>query len=185
MDNASTGVCVIAHEIGKRNSRHGYSVDNKSGDTRSRHNKPTYGIITGSAVKLKTVYVGKNQYPISIVQLDEVSDIAWRKKSGFKFLTYPVGSLSGSHNVSDLITLVDNKLPMDTYSTLKYTEKQTSNVMDSTFGFDNISASVFIIASGKVLNYLQKARSIGQKGSSSSHLITVSTQFFCIKQDPF
>ena len=61
-----------------------------------------------TAGKLKTVYVGKNQYPISIIQVSEISEIAWKKKSGFDVLTYSVASLRGKHSGSDLITLVDN-----------------------------------------------------------------------------
>ena len=72
-----------------------------------------------TAGKLKTVYVGKNQYPISIIQVSEISEIAWKKKSVFDLLTSSVASLRGNHSVSDLVTLVENKVPMDTYSALQ------------------------------------------------------------------
>ena len=70
-----------------------------------------YGNIANSAStagKFKAVYVGENQYPISIIQLSETSEIAWKKRSGFGLLTSSVGSLSGGHIVSDLIMLVYN-----------------------------------------------------------------------------
>ena len=66
---------------------------------------PSYSVST--AGKLKTVYVGKNQYPISIIQLAEFLEIAWKKKAGFSLLTYLVCYLSGGHSVSYLITIVD------------------------------------------------------------------------------
>ena len=53
------------------------------------------------------MYVGKDHYPVSLVQLAKVLDVAWKNKSGFDILTSTASSLLGSHNVSDLITLVD------------------------------------------------------------------------------
>ena len=44
------------------------------------HNDPENSAITSG--KLKMFYVVKNGYPISIIQLDEVSDISWNKKAG-------------------------------------------------------------------------------------------------------
>ena len=80
--------------------------------------------------------------------------------------------------MSDLITLIDNEVPMDMYSALKDIEKQTPKVMDSAFGVENLSSLALINASGKVLNSLQKSCRTGQKGSSSSYLIAVSTRSF-------
>ena len=51
-----------------------------------------------------------------------------------------MGSLSGGHNVSDLIMLMDNEVPMDTYYVLQDAEKQLMKVMDSAFWVDNLSS---------------------------------------------
>ena len=61
------------------------------------------------------VYVGKEQYPVSIIQIAQVLDVACKNKSVFDLLTSTVNSLSVSYNVSDLITLVCVEVPMDTY----------------------------------------------------------------------
>ena len=53
----------------------------------------------------------------------KVLEIAWRNKAGFGLLTPLVGSLRGGHIVSYLITLVDKKIPIDTYSALQDAEK--------------------------------------------------------------
>ena len=53
--------------------------------------------------------------------------------------------------MSYLITLVDNEVPIDMYSVLQDSEKQILKVMDSAFGVDNILASSFLNASGKVV----------------------------------
>ena len=65
------------------------------------------------AVKTKRVYVEKDQYLISMVQLGEISEISWKNKPGLHLLNYLVSSLSGYHNVLGLITIVENEVPMD------------------------------------------------------------------------
>ena len=84
-----------------------------------RHGKPTDSARTAGAEKPKTAYVGKNRYSISIVQLAKVSEIVCRKKAGSDFLTSSVSSISGGHNVSDLITLVDKEVPIYNYFALQ------------------------------------------------------------------
>ena len=64
-------------------------------------------------------------------------------------ITSSVGSLSGGHILSYLITLVDNKVPMKTYSALQDAEKQMFKLMNKAFVVDNLSASAFLNASGK------------------------------------
>ena len=75
-ENAITCAGMIYRKSSNRSSRHGYLVDNKSGNMSRRQYEPTYIANNSGAGKLKTIYFGKNQYPISIVQLNEVSDIA-------------------------------------------------------------------------------------------------------------
>ena len=110
---------MIAFTSGNRSSCHSYLENSVSCNRDRSHGDPANNASVGG--KPKSVDIGNNRYPISIIWLDEVLDISWRKKS--------VGSLSGGHSVSYLITLVDNKVPMDTYSALKYAEKQILKVM--------------------------------------------------------
>jgi hypothetical protein len=52
----------------------------------------------------KTVYVGKDQHPVSISALDEVSAPAWKKAAGFDELSRVVFSLADTHEVADLVS---------------------------------------------------------------------------------
>ena len=92
----------------------------------------------------RTVYVGKYQYLVSLIQTTQVSDVAWKNKAGFDILTSTVNSLLGSHNVFDLITLVDGEVPMDKYSALQNLEKQIIIVTKSVFDIKNLIASEFL-----------------------------------------
>ena len=140
---------MIAWVSNIRSSHHVYLTNNVI----SSHGNPANSV--SASRKLKKVYVGKNRYPISIIQLSEVSEISWNKKAGLGLLTTLVGPLSSGHSVSDLITLVDNEFLMDTYYALQDTENQAKKVTNSTFGVDNLSALAFIYASGKLVKLSQ------------------------------
>ena len=112
-DNEST-YGMIFRVSNNRSICNGY-LANKMISKRYRNNcNPENSESTENAGKTKTVYAEKNRYHISIVQLAEFSDIAWGKKKGFDLRNSSVVSLSGGNSVSYLITLVDNKVPMDT-----------------------------------------------------------------------
>ena len=90
------------------------------------------------------MYVGKYQYLVSLIQTTQVSDVAWKNKAGFDILTSTVKFLLGSHNVFDLITLVDGEVPMDTYSALQNYEKQMISVIKSVFDVKNLIEYVLL-----------------------------------------
>ena len=97
------------------------------------------------------MYVGTNYYSIYIVQLYEASEITRRKKAGFYLLTSSVSSLSVSNNMLDMITLVANEVPMDTYSSLQDPENQMAKLIYRSFRIDHLLASAFLNAPGKVV----------------------------------
>ena len=131
------------------NTRVAGILDRSSISSDNCHNDLTNSAITSG--KLNTFNVGKNQYHISAIQLSEISEITCKKKSGSDLLTSSVAYLSGGHIVSYLITLVENEVPMDTYSALQDLEKQIMKVMKIAFIVDNLSASAFVNAAGKVI----------------------------------
>ena len=85
-DNISIGG-TIAHASSNRGRRHGYLANNAKYNRRISHCDPEYSVSTAGTGKPKTIYIKKNQYPISIVQLAEVLEITWRNKAGFDILT--------------------------------------------------------------------------------------------------
>ena len=99
----------------------------------------------------RTVYVGKYQYPVSLIKLTPVLDVAWKKKAGFNFLTSTVNYFFGSHNISDLITLVDGEVPVYTYYALHNFEKQMISVMKRVFDVKNLIELEFLRSTGKTV----------------------------------
>ena len=139
-DNASTNG-MIARTSGNKRNFHGYFANNENfSHCDLRNSASTDG-------KTEAVYVGKNQYHISIMKLGEVLEISWRKKVGLYMISSSMRSLSGILSVSDFITLMDNQVTMETYFALQDANKIRD--MHSLFGVNNIPASAFNNASGK------------------------------------
>ena len=61
----------------------------------------------------RTVYVGKEQYPINLTPLVDVSSATWKKQRGFDQLESAVMSLRNTHQVADLMELVRQEIVID------------------------------------------------------------------------
>jgi hypothetical protein len=99
----------------------------------------------------KTVYVGKDQHPVSISALDEVSAPAWKKAAGFDELTRVVFSLADTHEVADLVALISQELPIATNVAFQEAHTESVAIMKSAFDIRNLSAAAFINNAGFVI----------------------------------
>ena len=68
---------------------------------------------TSSLHQPRTVYVGKEQYPINLTPLVDVSSAMWKKQRGFDQLETAVIALRNTHQVADLMELVCQELSID------------------------------------------------------------------------
>jgi len=99
----------------------------------------------------KTVYVGKDQHPVSISALDEVSAPAWKKAAGFDELSRVVFSLADTHEVADLVALISQELPIATNVAFQEAHTESVAIMKSAFDIRNLSAAAFINNAGFVI----------------------------------
>ena len=63
-----------------------------------------------------TVYVGKEQYLISLVPSNDISTPALKNQRGFDQLDTGVFSLTITHQIDNLIELVSTEIPIDVHS---------------------------------------------------------------------
>ena len=90
--------------------------------------------------------------------------------------------------MSDLITLVDNEVPIDTYYVLQVTEKKMLKLVDSASVVDNLPASVFINSSGKLLKLSSEILQYMAEGITFFRFyfsINPTQEYARIKRDPF
>ena len=97
----------------------------------------------------RMVYVGKEQYPISLVPLEGISTPAWKKQRGFDQLETAVCSLTRTHQIADLIELVSTEIPIDVHSAAQDSMKQMQRALGSAYDINNLNESAFLTAIGK------------------------------------
>ena len=92
----------------------------------------------------RTVYVGKEQYPINLTPLVDVSAATWKKQRGFDQLESAVLSLRNTHEVADLMELVRQEVVIDVDSAAQDAASQMQRVMASINDVQNLNAAAFI-----------------------------------------
>ena len=97
----------------------------------------------------RTVYVDKEQYPISLVHLEDISTPDWKKKRGFDQIETTVWFLTRTHQIADLIDFVSTEIPIDVHSATQDSMTQIQRVLVSAYGINSLNASAFLTATGK------------------------------------
>ena len=95
------------------------------------------------------MYVDKEQYPTSLVHLEDIPTPAWKKQRGFDQLETAVCSLKRTYQIADLIELVSTEIPIDMHSAAQDSMKERQRVLVSSYDINNLNASTFLTATGK------------------------------------
>jgi len=83
--------------------------------------------------------------------LDQVSAPAWKKAAGFDELTQIVFSITDTHNVVDLVTLISQEIPIATNAPFQEAQAESITIMKSTFDIRNLCAAAFVNNAGFVI----------------------------------
>jgi len=103
---------------------------------------------------MKTVYFGKDQQPVTIMQMEHVTLPAWRKAASFDNLRNTVYTLVEAHSVVDVMALViASELPIDTGAAFREAQAAAKMVTDSAFDINNLTPSAFLASEGKHLRF--------------------------------
>ena len=114
----------------------------------------------------RTVYVGKEQYPINLTPLVDVSSATWKKQRGFDQLESAVLSLRNTHEVADLMELVRQEVMIDVDSAAQDAAGQMQRVMESVHDVRNLNAAAFVGATGNQLTLVSGKLSDRPEGLS-------------------
>ena len=112
------------------------------------------------------MYVGKEQYPINLTPLVDVSAATWKKQRGFDQLESAVLSLRNTHEVADLMELVRQEVVIDVDSAAQDAASQMQRVMASINDVQNLNAAAFIGATGEQMTLSSRKRSDRPEGLS-------------------
>jgi len=90
---------------------------------------------------MKTVFVGKDQHPVTIMQMAHVNDPAGKKAASFENLCNNAHSFSEAHSIADIMALIANEIPMDTGAAFQEAQAATTKIMEDVFNVDNLHPS--------------------------------------------
>jgi len=107
---------------------------------------------------MKTVLVGKDQQPVTIMQMAPLNASAWRKPASFDNLRNTVHSLLETHSIADVIALVSNELPIDTGAAFQESQEVAKMVTRSALRVENLHPSAFLNSEGKQLKFHPAAK---------------------------
>ena len=102
----------------------------------------------------RTVYVGKEKYPINLNPLVHESEATWRKQRRFHQLESAVVSLRDTHQVADLIELVKQEVSINVDSAAKDAMNKRKKVLTSVTRAQNLNVSAFLNETGKQVNLM-------------------------------
>ena len=102
---------------------------------------------------MKTVMVGKDQHPVTIMQMAHVNEPTWKKAASFENIFNTAHSLLEAHNVADIMALVANKIPMDTGAAFQEAQSASKRITGDVFNIVNLNPSMFLNSDGKNIKF--------------------------------
>ena len=97
----------------------------------------------------KTVYVGKDQRPVSILEVAPLTAPVWKRGSTFDHLATVMRNLSETHDTADIMTTIANEVPISTETAAAEAEEIAARVRKQVFCVDNLSGTRFMFGDGK------------------------------------
>ena len=104
-----------------------------------------------TAAGFKTVYVGKDRFPIMILKMATIDDDAWKKSASFESLASSVREHMDVHSSSDLATLISSKLPIDVTTAYMGLKLVRQDIMSSTMKVENLTGFAFLSSTGNTV----------------------------------
>ena len=100
---------------------------------------------------MRIIYIGKEQQPINLAEMVSVNSHSWKKTVCFNNLVDSIDSVVNSHTVADIVAMVTNEIPIDSWAALQEAQ----------------SASKFIVESVLHPNFLDPVASLTSPGNEA------------------
>ena len=113
-------------------------------------------------------HFGKYHIPTSLRKLQPVCDTAWRKKAGLDQLTLAIYGLLKSHSVTDIIPLIDQKVPIETFTAQQEATKVMYKVRRCIFNVNHLQSVDFSMHLARLSMSSQTNSMIDQEDSRFS-----------------
>jgi len=98
--------------------------------------------------RFKTVHLGKDQRPVSIMKLASMTDHSWQRGASFNHLAKVMKGQVKNYNLADLVTVVANELPISTESAFEEAENAGEKLRQEFFDIRNLDGCYFMTSKG-------------------------------------
>ena len=103
----------------------------------------------------KTVYVGKDQRPVSIMEVAPLTAPGWKRGSTFDHFAAVMKNLSETHDAAGIMTTVANEVLISTETAAAEAEEVAARVRKQVFYVDNLFGTRFMFGDGKKVTNLK------------------------------
>ena len=107
-----------------------------------------------TAAGFKTAYVGKDRFPIMILNMASIDDDAWKKSASFERLESSVKGKMDVHISSDLVTAIANDLPIDVTTAYMQSNLVKREVITNMTKVENLTGLAFLSSTGNTVKSL-------------------------------
>ena len=107
-----------------------------------REPKPT-------AAGFKIVYVGKDKYPMSILEMAPVDDDGWKKSASFESLSSTIRGQIDVQNTADLISVISQEIPIDVTTAFTESTRVKEKIFGSMTDINNLTGLACLHSDGK------------------------------------
>jgi len=97
----------------------------------------------------KTIYLGKDQRPISVMKLALLEEPSLKRSATLNHLAKAIKSQMKKYTMADLVTVVANKMPISTESAMEEAEGAGERLRREIFRMDNLEGQHFLHSKGK------------------------------------
>ena len=95
--------------------------------------------------KTKTVYIGKNRHPATIMVMAPLTAPAWQKKSCFDTLRTNVYHLSdGDHKMADIVNMVMDEMPSNSNAAFQESQSTSDAVRKAILTVENLTPETIL-----------------------------------------
>ena len=106
-----------------------------------REPKPT-------VARFKIFYVGKDTYPMSILEMASVDDGGWKKCVSLESLLSTIQRKIDVQNTVDLISVISQQIPINVTTAFMKSTRVKENIISSMTIIDNLTGLTFLHSDG-------------------------------------
>ena len=102
-----------------------------------------------TAAGFKIIYVGKDKYPLSVLEMAPVEADGWKKSAAFESLSSTIRGQMDIHDTADLVSVMSQEMPIDVTTAFMESSTLKSAIISSMTDVCNLTGLSFLNSNGE------------------------------------